>query len=226
MGCNVKLASGLKIADARKLILAFVEHWYPMYDGVQVLQDNELCVTDIALSTMLNSRISGNTAGVIFRKREPVEAALAEIPPRMDLLDVGTEGEIPGASGISQAITAMCDIRRVKLSVSTKILHKKRSGLIPIFDSEVESQYYPRWCPSVPGRLWGDYALALIKVVHKDMLSVASELRDLQGELEEKGTPLTPCRILNALTWIVKAGNEKWIVEQAASATDKRLGDG
>jgi hypothetical protein len=54
-----------------------------------------------------------------------------------------------------------------------------------------------------------------MKVVHKDMLSVASELRDLQRGLDEKGTPLTPCRILNALTWIVKAGNEEWIVQQA-----------
>ncbi len=100
----MKLASGLKIADARKLILAFVEYWYPLYDGVQVLQDNELRITDIALSTMLNSRISGNTARVIFREREPVEAALAEIPPNVDLLDVATEGEIPGASGIRRAI--------------------------------------------------------------------------------------------------------------------------
>ena len=115
----------------------------------------------------------------------------------------------------------MCDIRRVKISVSTKILHKKRPGLIPIFDSEVESQYYPRWCPSVPGRLWGDYAVALIKLVHRDMLSVASELRELQKALEENGTPLTPCRILNALTWIAKAGYEDWIVEQAFGGTER-----
>jgi Family of unknown function (DUF6308) len=215
----MKLASGLEIADPRKLILAFVEHWYPMYDAVKVLEDNELRVTDIALSTMLNSRISGNTAGVIFRERKPVEAALAGIPPCVDLLDVDTDGEIPGASGISRAITSMCGIKRVKLSVSTKILHKKRPGLIPIFDSVVESQYYPRWCPSVRGRLPGDYAIALIKVVHKDMRSLAAELLDLQGELEERGTPLTPCRILNALTWIVKTGNEEWIVEQASNTT-------
>ena len=120
----MKLASGFYIAHPRKLVLAFVKHWYPMYDGVQVLQDNELRAPDIALSTMLNSRISGNTAGVIFREREPVEAALKEIPPCVDLLDVGTGDDIPGAGGISRAITAMCNIKRVKLSVSTKVLHK------------------------------------------------------------------------------------------------------
>ena len=83
----------------------------------------------------------------------------------------------------------------------------------------VESQYP---IPSVRGRLWGDYGIALIKLVHKDMLNVASELRDLQRELEENGTPLTPCRILNALTWIVRSGNEEWIVEQALSVTDTK----
>jgi hypothetical protein len=188
----VKLASGLKIADPCKLILAFVEHWYPMYDGVQVLEDNELRVTDIALSTMLNSQISGNTAGVIFRERKPIEDALAGIPPCVDLLDVGTDGEIPGASGISRAITSMCDIKWVKLSVSTKILHKKRPGLIPIFDSVVESQYYPRWCPSVRGRLPGDYALALIKVVHKDIGVWSPNCETCRASWRNEGRPLRP----------------------------------
>ena len=102
--------------------------------------------------------------------------------------------------------------------VSTKILHKKRQGLIPIFDSFVEKQYWPRWCSSDPNRTWGEYAIALTRLVHRDMLSVANELRDLQGELQERGTPLTACRILNALTWIVKAGNEDWIVKEALRA--------
>jgi hypothetical protein len=211
----MRLASGLRIANPRRLILAFAKHWYHMYDGVHVPKDDELRVVEIALSTMLNSRISGNTAGVIFRKKQAVKEALAAVPPDVDLLDVEAGDELPGADGISRAITAMCDIKRVKLSVSTKILHKKRPGMLPIFDSVVESQYYPRWCPSVRGRSWGDYAVALLKVVHRDMVSVASELRDLQHELHERGTPLAPCRILNALTWIVKSKNERWIVEQA-----------
>ena len=221
-GNNMKLPSGLKIAKPRKLILAFVQHWYPMYDAVPVMEDNELRVADIALSTMLNSRISGNTGGAIFRQRETVQAALAGIPPNLDLLDIPIDGELPGASGISRAITSMCELMRVKLSVSTKILHKKRPGLIPIFDSVVAGQYYPRWCPNVRGQTWGDYALALIKLVQKDMHGAASELRDLRSELAERGAPMTPCRILNALTWIVRAGNEEWIVKQAKELASRK----
>src|SRR5262249_21303117 len=134
---------------------------------------------------------------------------------------------VPGADGISQAVTCLCDIPRVTLAVSTKILHKKRPGLIPIFDRFVGAHYFPRWCP-IPSRpSWGRYALDLIKVVHKDMMSVASERRDLQRELQAKGTPLTPCRILNVLTWIVKSGNEERILEQAkAPARSERVEKG
>jgi len=81
----MKLASGLRIANPKKVILAFVEHWYPVYDGVPVAQDDELRASEIALSTMLMSRISGVTGGYIWRARAPIEMALAKIPKKVDL---------------------------------------------------------------------------------------------------------------------------------------------
>jgi uncharacterized protein DUF6308 len=210
----MRLKSGLTIKNPRKMIRAFVKHWYEMYDGVSVEHDNQLRIPDIALSTMLMSRISGMTGGEIWRNRKQVEDALAEIPSDIDPLNVSANEEIPGASGISRAITAMCEIHRVKLAVSTKILHKKRPALIPIFDSVVESQYYPLHCPSVPGRSSGDYAMALTRCVHRDMLGAAGELRDLSDELASESRPMTPLRILNAMTWVVKAGNEEWLYDQ------------
>lgn len=217
----MKLASGLKIAEPRKLILAFVEHWYSVYDGVPVAQDNVLRASDIALSTMLMSRISGVTGGYIFRVKEPIEDGLAKIPTDVDLLDVAADAEIPGVRGISQTITAICAVPRAKLAVSTKILHKKRPGLIPILDRVVRD-HYAQSCPSDPNRTLGDYAIALTRLVHTDMLNIACELRELESELKENGTPLTPCRILNALVWTVKKNNEKWIVHRAAMLKEKR----
>jgi hypothetical protein len=218
----MQLATKLRIKNPRALLLAFVQHWYPMYDGVEVPQDNQLRVVEIALSTMLNSRISGNTAGDTWRGRRSVEAALAGIPTGLDVLDVPAGDEIPGAAGIARAITELCTVRWVKLSVSTKILHKKRPGLIPIFDRVVESHYCPRGCLSVPHQSWGDYALALTAVVHRDMLSVASELRDLRAELQQRRTPMTACRILNVLTWAVKSDNANWLLNKAR--TKQRVG--
>ncbi len=209
----MRLAGGLKIGNPRGLLRAFVEHWYPMYDGVPVAHDSRLTVPDIALSTMLNSRTSGNTAGAIWRAREQVEQGLTKIPANIDVLGVPADAPIPGADGISQAITAMCGIRRVKLSVATKILHKKRPALIPIFDSVVESCYMPI-CDTARGRSYGDYAVALTRLVHKDMLGLAGELKGLENEMAANGTPMTALRILNVLTWAVAAGNERWLLNR------------
>ncbi|MDR3635988.1 MAG: DUF6308 family protein [Isosphaeraceae bacterium] len=215
----MRLRTGLEISNPRKVLRAFVKQWYPMYDGVLVFQDNQLLVTDIALSTMMNARLGGTTGAFVYRARGPIESGLAKVPAGLDLLDVVAGDDIPGAAGISEAIAGMASVPRVKLSAATKILHKKRPGLIPILDTVVEAHYFPKWCQPTPGRGWGDYGVSLIRVFHQDMLSVAVELRDLEYELEDAGTPLTPCRILNVLMWIagVGSGYEEWIVQEATS---------
>jgi hypothetical protein len=198
----ITLASGLEIPDPRSTIREFVQEWYPMYDGVPVPHDNELRVPEIALSTMLNSRISGNTAGAVWQARRPVEEALPGIPDA-NLLAVEPDELLPGAEGLRAAVDAVCSVKWAKLAVATKILHKKRPGLVPIFDGYVERQYKravpqeERWRRAG----WGRYCLALTRLVHRDMLNARQTLVQLSTELADNGTPMTPCRILNALTW-------------------------
>lgn len=175
----MKTVTGFEVENPRELLLGFVHHWYPLYDGVEVAEDSELRVSEIALSTMLNSRISGNTGGAIWREaRLEVSEALRSVRVGMDLLDMLPTDLAPDEPGISRAITAICNVHRSKLAVATKILHKKRPGLIAIFDSVVEGHYHPRWCPTVTARSWGDYAVALTRLVHKDMLSIDAELQN------------------------------------------------
>jgi hypothetical protein len=208
----MKTITGFQVRKPRELVIGFIRHWYPMYDGVKVPENNVLRVMEIALSVMLNSRISGNTGGVIWRDaRKQVEAALAIIPRGKDLLDEPGEAPVPGESGISQAVNAMCKVRHCKLAVATKILHKKRPGIIPIFDSKVAEHYSPHCSLNAKDCTWGDYVIALTRLVHKDMLSVASELRELRKAAKDNGTPLTGCRILNVLIWAVQSGNDSWL---------------
>jgi hypothetical protein len=47
------------------------------------------------------------------------------------------------------------------------------------------------------------------------MLEVKSELQDLRSKMIENSTPLTACRILNALTWMLKSGKAEVIVKEA-----------
>ena len=213
----IALQSGLVIPNPEGVILEFVHDWYPMYDGVAVAQDNELRVIEIALSTMLMSRISGVTAGEIWRKRRPVEEGLSEVPVGVDILNIEAGQPIPGTEGMAKALDAMCAIHRCKLAVATKILHKKRPSLVPIFDSRVGGQYDSlvpdSWRPSRVG--YGRYYAAMTALVHEDMLKAREQLENLRDRLERNGTPMTPCRILNALTWKTLDTLEKQAKKQA-----------
>ena len=133
----------------------------------------------------------------------------------MDLLDVPAVEPIPGGRAISRAITELCKVQRSKLAVATKASCITAPGLIPIFDSVVEGHYKPR-CPTVRGRTWGEYAIALSQLAHTDLLGVADELRDLRDMLRENGTPLAGPRILNVLIWSVGSGKEASLRRLAA----------
>src|SRR5713226_3470985 len=137
----MRLVSGLNIRNPEQLLEELAQRWYPVYDGVRVVEDNQLRPEEIALSIMLNSQISGNTGALIWGNRLGVERQLAGIPPDLDLIDVPSTGEIPGASAINAAFDHLCALHRVKLGVAAKILHKKRPALIPIIDSRVYDYY-------------------------------------------------------------------------------------
>lgn len=216
----MQTGSGFRVKNPLELLMGFVNDWYPMYDGVEVAQDNQLRVVDIALSIMLNSRISGNTGAAIWRTaRTTVKASLSQIPPHIDLLNIPPNEPIPGETAIEQAIDSMCNVARSKLAVATKILHKKRPGLIPIFDRVVQDHYWPYLTPAYrhDSCSWGQYAIGLTHLVRADLHSVHDEIQELREALDENHTPLTGCRILNALMWAVRSGNARRLRRLASS---------
>ncbi|MCB2227400.1 MAG: hypothetical protein KQH53_12040 [Desulfarculaceae bacterium] len=196
----IELKSGLIISAPVTSLRQFVNEWYEMYDGINVEDDNNLTVPDIALSIMLNSRISGITGGNIYYKKASIDKYLAMIPNDVDLFSLSPTETIPGEDGIRDLVGCMCKISRVALSVTTKVIHKKRPLLIPIFDSFVEEQY----CKRIKGSTrmpWGDYCVNMMRLVIEDMQNNKNQLQELVEIMKEDGTPMSACRILNALTW-------------------------
>jgi hypothetical protein len=185
-GIEMLLRSGLRIQNPLQELRDLAHRWYPLYDGVVVERDNALRPIEIALSVMLNSQISGNTAALIWEHRGEIELQLAQIPANLDLIETPDGGRIPGIDAIVMAFERMCALKRVKLGIASKILHKKRPALIPIIDSRVYSYYHARvihrWRRGIS---WGDQVATLVGLFHRDMLSVESELRDLSNSMYE-----------------------------------------
>jgi hypothetical protein len=212
----LRLQSGLTVEDPMSIVLGYVNaNVYSRYDAVPVLHDNQLRQSEIELSRRLGSRISNRQVAMLCEQRDPVEAALADIPGYIDLLDVPFGEPIPGEAGISGAITAMCRIDGIKLAKSAKILHKKRPALIPILDTVVQMYYWPKWVPSVRGRSWGDYATTMIRMIHRDLYSIGEQLREIRHGLTNRGLIVSCCRILDILIWVERTENANWFRQQA-----------
>lgn len=199
----MRLRSGLCVRNPLRELGKMVRRWYPVYDGVCVQQDDELRPTEIVLSVMLNSRISGDTGALIWQHRREVERHLANIPAGVDLIDLPGGAELPGIDAIARAFDSLCGLRRVKLGTAAKILHKKRPALIPIIDSRVYGYYHKRvihrWRR---GLSYGDQVAELVSHIHADMLSVENELRDLAKRMRANRTPLSHVRILDYFLWM------------------------
>ncbi len=98
--------------------------------------------------------------------------------------------------------------RDVKGSLIAKVLHRKRPGLVPLFDSKVRVFYQHERCiPPAPrdGRSWREYMQLLVRAMQYDLRENAEEFRRLSALVPDSGPPLTPLRILDIVVWMSSA---------------------
>jgi hypothetical protein len=199
---SLQLQTGLPIEGIPEKLAGLMSRWYEVYDAVCVAQDNVLRPEEIALSIMMNSRISGNTGYAVWCHREGIEEWLARIPPTADLAAADVPWEaLQGVFDVFQHIP------RAKVGVATEILHKKRPHLLPMLDTRVAGYYHGKLTGSAP--TLGGYAVNLLKLFRGDLLAALPELRALCEEVERQGRPVSPVRMLDHLIWSQVSEQEK-----------------
>ena len=107
---------------------------------------------------------------------------------------------IPGLAAIAAAVDCMCEVKGVKVPKATKILHKKRPNLIPVFDSRV-GLYYAARLRNPKFDLDADDISSLLESFRQDLQAVTEEVRNLKRELDATNVRLTNIRILDHLIW-------------------------
>jgi len=107
---------------------------------------------------------------------------------------------IPGRSAIfSRLLNPRRSVRRAKLGIATKILHKKRPGLIPMLDTLLVGHYRRRL--STRAETLGGYGVNLMKLFREDLCAVLREVTALCEIAAERGRPVTPVRMLDHMVW-------------------------
>jgi hypothetical protein len=142
-----------------KLQRYFSDGWWDIYDGAPAKCDSILTVSDIVLSVALNSKLDTRTKiWYVWKNRDGIEFALSKVPNDISLVS----DNIPWQE-LNDVFGKFLTTKHAKESVTTKILHKKRPYLIPIFDKVVKEYFRTRIDPGLYKKLGAPF-LGSVKI--------------------------------------------------------------
>ena len=195
----VVLRNGADIEDPLTVVLAFLKA-PGRFDISDPSRPASFGEPDLRLANRGGARISAAQIAVILERRDPIERALRDIPPRASLS--GEVGSVPWLP-LRRLFDAFADIQGVGLAKTTKTLYPKRPALIPMLDSIVQ-EYLADDDPGAQAP-FGQRAVELVRGYKSDLDRNSAAVRAIRQELAGRGYELTEVRILDLLILSVQA---------------------
>lgn len=197
---TINLQSGLALPECEGRLQRFLRQEYELYDGVLVAQDCNIGIQEIVLSVMMNSMLNAQRAAALYHKGSDLSRFLEQIPSAIQL----TDNDVPWEP-LKELFETACETKGVKISVASKVFHKKRPRLIVMLDSVLQ-EYYRIITPldSRRGETWGSKAVEGMKLFREDLRGALPQVQELLGRLAVEGRLLTSVRCLEVLVWMEK----------------------
>jgi Family of unknown function (DUF6308) len=194
----LRLRSGAQIADPLSLARLFIakDGSCQHYDLADVSTDDMLTERDVRVANRVFARMGADTVAAIVSRSALAAAALSNIPADASLIKTGPEIPWKALDDLYRAFEGLPGIGLPRI---TKVLHKKRPGLIPILDSVVD-----RYLVSVEGPVVGglaDRGTALTRAYKAELDACLPVLACVRAELLTDGIKLTECRLLDLYLW-------------------------
>lgn len=202
---EIRFRSGLVIEDPLGRLLRFCREEYEYYDAVPPGVPDRIEPLDVLATVGINSMI--DTAAKVRTVHRGMSAAtnslLERIPEDAQLHSFGNLDPVHGL------FAAAMTTKYVLLATATKVLHRKRAGLIPIMDSVVAGHYVRddatekallkrsfenRTAAADIGRL-------TVERLREDVIDEFDALDELRQGLGSEGFHLSHVRITDILVW-------------------------
>lgn len=174
---------------------------YPAYDGYPGSDADLVAPQDLLAVALLN--VSNKPLKVYYGLQGQLELLNERIAsPHL-------KGSLRDASGTTrEAIADLFDVleekpaENVKLTTLSKVLHRKRPDLLPLFDAKIRYCYTD--CPGAPvppqkKRSKRDYRLAWLEALQHDLDSQHDQWEELAALAP--GPKITPLRALDIIGW-------------------------
>ena len=173
---------------------------FPAYDrlvtnGSAVLVDGDL------LAPVLIGTAVDRDRFLLLRELMPRIAGVADLPPAA-LQDAGDDVLAQVAELFSVLDDAPYAGRGVRGTILSKVLHRKRPDLVPLYDSRIFEAYTaPGVLPRATERSWQDFMALLCRQMREDLRAEAEAFGQLARVAADAGADLTRLRILDILVW-------------------------
>lgn len=174
---------------------------YPAYDGYPGSPGDSVEAQDILAVALLN--VSNNPIPVYYG----LESLLAPINERLE--DPAITGDLATADDDTlEAIVRLFGVleasptKYVRLTTLSKVLHRKRPELLPLFDDNIGYCYSECAGAPVPfedGRSRADYRRAWLKEVRNDLATQLPYWEEIAAIAP--GPKITPLRALDIIGW-------------------------
>lgn len=202
---TITLCAGTLVVDhPDEVLLDYVDirngYSYPAYDRLVTNGGPALVDGDLLAPTLMGVHIDAGRFALL-REMLPALEAVAELPEVS--LEEADDDHVMCVAGLFGILDEPRYAGRgVRGTIVSKVLHRKRPDLVPIYDSRIFEAYTaPGVLPRSPERSWQEFMHALCSQMRADLRGEHDAFEELQAVAEEAGAALTKLRILDILVW-------------------------
>ena len=201
----IRLCAGtLEVEHPDQLLLDYVDvrngYAYPSYDTLVTNGTAALVDGDLLAPALIGAEVDRGRFNLL-REMLPALQGVADLPA------------VPLQSADDATLARVADLfavldeapyagKGVRGTIISKVLHRKRPDLVPLYDSRIfESYTAPGAIARSAHRSWREFMLLLCRQMRADLQGDQSAFDGLQQVAASAGAPLTQLRILDVLVW-------------------------
>jgi hypothetical protein len=202
---SIKLCAGtLEVEHPDEVLLDYVDvrngYAYPAYDLLVTNGDPTLVDGDLLAPVLMGVHIDPGRFSLL-REMMPALEAVADLP-EVSLEDADDDHVMCVAGLFGILDEPRYAGRGVRGTIVSKVLHRKRPDLVPIYDSRIFEAYTaPGVLPRTLDRSWQEFMRLLCTQMREDLQTEHDAFTALQLAAEEAGAPISKLRILDVLVW-------------------------
>jgi hypothetical protein len=173
---------------------------FPSYDRLVTNGSASLVDGDLLAPNLIGAEVDRGRFALL-REMLPALQGVAELP-RVPLEDADEATIAQVADLFAVLDEAPYAGKGVRGTIISKVLHRKRPDLVPLYDSRIfESYTAPGAIPRAAHRTWREFMEILCTQMRDDLRAETDAFDELVGVAGDAGALLTRLRILDILVW-------------------------